>query len=261
MFFGMTPLDILVLLSAAVLAGALNAVAGGGSFFTFPALVFTGVSPIAANATNAVVVWPGSIASTGAYREEVRKTQPRVVVALSVASLVGGLLGAWLLLAFRQYEETFNDIVPWLLLVATLLFAFGGNLTKWTKEHIELSETSALSVSIVTGLQLLIAIYGGFFGGGMGVLMLSAYALLGMENIHIMNALKSLASVLIKGIAVLAFIFSGLVVWPEAILMIVGASVGGYAGAHYARRLDSRLVKRFVIVAGFAITIAFFVSG
>ncbi len=258
--FGMTILEMLLLSGAAILAGSLNAVAGGGSFFTFPALVSTGVDPIAANATNAVVVWPGSIASTWAYRRELG-VYPRLVVVLSVVSLIGGLLGALLLLAFRDYREAFNRMVPYLLLVATLLFAFGGNITKWVQSLGGLSFESLTGLLVVGCLQLVIAIYGGFFGGGMGVLMLSAYSVVGLENIHVMNAIKSLVSVLIKGVAVLVFIFSGLIVWPEAILMTVGAIIGGYAGAHYARLLDPLLVKRFAIVAAFGVTIAFFIWG
>jgi hypothetical protein len=254
----MTLLDMLLLTGAAILAGGLNAVAGGGSFFSFPALVLIGGVPdVQANATNSVILWPGAIASTGAYREELT-TRRRVAVVLSIISLIGGLLGALLLLQFRDQQEAFRELVPYLLLITTLLFAFGKPLTNWLQKHVELSENSLSGLIAVTLLQLPIAIYGGFFGGGMGVMMLAAFSLLGMDNIHIMNAIKSLLSVLIKGIAVATYVVAGVVAWPQAILMTVGAIIGGYGGAHYARKLDPALVRRFAIVTGVIMTIIFF---
>jgi hypothetical protein len=253
----MTLLDVVILISAGALAGAINAVAGGGSFFSFPALVFVGIPDVQANATNSVVVWPGSIASTGAYRKEL-VTRPRVVVVLSIVSIIGGLLGALLLLQFREHQEAFRQLLPYLLLVSTLLFAFGGKLTAWLQERVSLSEDSLPGLIAVAALQLPISIYGGFFGGGMGVIMLAAFTLLGMESIHVMNAIKSLVSVLIKGAAVFTFIVSGLVVWPQAIVMTIGAILGGYFGAHYALKFDPKLIKRLAIGVGFLMTIIFF---
>lgn len=252
--------EILLLFATAVLAGALNAVAGGGTFFTFPALIYTGVDEISASATNSVVLWPGAIASTGGYRREL-STNRRLVLYLGGASLLGGWAGALLLLAFRDYQELFSFIVPYLMLIATLLFTFGSHLTKWVKQRVQLEQDTVSGRVVVTVLQFLISIYGGFFGGGMGVLMLAAYSVVGMDNIHVMNALKSLVSVLIKGIAVLTFAIYGAVVWPEAILMMVGAIIGGYAGASLGRLVDPKLMKRLVIVAAFLITIAFFIWG
>ncbi len=254
----MTLLDIVLLFGAAVLGGALNAVAGGGSFITFPALVFVGVPDVEANATNTVVLWPGALASTGAYREEL-VTRLRTVIILSMISLIGGLLGALLLLEFRDQQELFRQILPFLLLVTTLLFSFGGTITTWLQQRVDLGENSLIGLVIVSVLQLFIAIYGGFFGGGMGVIMLAAFAILGMENIHIMNGLKSLLSVLIKGTAVITFVVTGVVYWSEAIVMIVGAIVGGYVGARYALGLDPVKVKRFAIVRGYVVTVVFFV--
>lgn len=253
----MTIIEAIMLFVAAVLAGALNAVAGGGSFITFPALVFTGVPEIAANATNTVILWPGAVASTGAYRREL-VSERTLTVLLSIISLLGGLAGAQLLLAFQDYEEAFSALVPWLLLAATLLFAFGNRATTWLRSRINLREGSRSALIVASVMQFFIAIYGGFFGGGMGVLMLAAFALIGMSNIHTMNALKSLVSVLIKGIAVVAFVLAGIVVWPEAVVMIIGAIIGGYWGADVARRFDQAAVRQFIIVAAWIITAVFF---
>ncbi|NJO84039.1 MAG: sulfite exporter TauE/SafE family protein [Blastochloris sp.] len=260
----MTVLEILVIFTAALLAGALNAVAGGGSFLTFPALVFVGIPDVEANVTNSLVLWPGSIASTGAYRNELLARR-RTVLMLSIASLLGGIIGALLLLDMRDQQETFRNIVPYLLLITTLLFAFGKYITRWLQKHINMTEESRLALVSVVVLQCIISVYGGFFGGGMGVMMLAAYSLLGMSNIHIMNGIKSLVSVLIKGIAVLTFIYYdlfiydvGVIAWPQAIVMIVGATIGGYWGAAYARKLDPELVRRFAVAVGIIITILFF---
>lgn len=251
----MTPLHAFALFVAAVLAGGLNSVAGGGSFISFPTLIFTGVPAVTANATSTVALWPGSIASAGAYRNEL--TIRRTTVALILASLVGGLLGAELLL--RTPPATFARLIPYLLLVATLLFSFGNALTSRLRRRFpKVSGSPLLSLVGIVLIQLVIATYGGYFGGGIGILMLAALSLMGMENIHEMNALKTLLASCINGVAVIAFIIAGAVVWPQALLMLVGAIGGGYGGAHYARQLDPRLVRRFVMLVGFGMTIYFF---
>lgn len=245
-----------------MVAGALNSVAGGGSFISFPTLVFTGVPPINANATNTVALWPGSVASVGAYRAELAQQDRRTVIALVLVSIVGGLSGAELLL--RTPQEVFVALIPWLLLGATLLFTFGGNLTarlrKWinTRMKQEAGHTpTALFVAVIVA-QFLISVYGGYFGGGIGILMLAALSLAGMTNIHTMNALKTLLASFINGMAVLRFIISGTIFWPQAVLMVVGAIIGGYGGASYARRINPKYVRRFVIVVGFTMTFYFF---
>ncbi len=256
----MTFPQAVLLFLAALIAGALNSVAGGGSFISFPTLMFTGVPPINANATNTVSLWPGSVASVGAYRKEF-KTEPLLLVILSAASLVGGLAGALLLL--RTPEIVFLRLLPWLLLVATLLFTFGRSLTTRLQALMRrhLGESAAPWVPLVgVGLlQLVIATYGGYFGGGIGILMLAALSLTGMTNIHTMNALKTLLASLINGIAVVAFILARAVFWPQALLMIVAAVIGGYGGAYFAQKLDPRLVRGFVILVGFTMTIYFFI--
>jgi len=254
------------LFGAAVLAGALNSVAGGGSFITFPTLLFTGVPAIAANATNTVALWPGTIASVGAYRQELA-TQRRPLLLLGSTSLIGGLFGAILLLHTPQ--ETFRRLIPYLLLVATLLLIFGGQISKRLKNHFSIHKahlpgTESNDFKVLLGvslLQLLIATYGGFFGGGIGILMLASLTLLGMENIHTLNAFKTLLASLINGVAVITFVLAGVVQWPQATLMIVGAIIGGYGGAFYARKLDPALVRRFVIGIALAMTLFFFIHG
>lgn len=249
-----------LLFGAALLAGALNAVAGGGSFFTFPALVFSGVNEILANATNSVALWPGAVASVGGYRKDLAHVR-RVLVILSIASLIGGAIGAYLLLSLRGREEVFRLLVPWLLLVAVLLFAFGGRFTRWLRSR----DLSLPSYETPGGLGLLaimqgvISIYGGFFGGGMGVMMLAAYTLSGLENIHHMNAIKALVSVFIKGIAVVLFVLAGEVQWDAALIMTAGAVVGGYGGAYYGRMVKPDVMRQFVLVVASIITVVFFV--
>jgi uncharacterized protein len=247
----------LVLFVAAVIGGALNSVAGGGSFISFPALLlFNAPHPIESNATNTVALWPGSIASAGAYRKEL-SAQRSTLVLLSSVSLLGGLLGSLVLL--RTKPATFESLLPYLLLVATLLFTFGGAVTARLRRQVShVSAPSWLGVAGVCLLQFAIAIYGGFFGGGIGILMLATLALMGMTEIHMMNALKTVLASLINGIAVVAFVVAGKVIWPQAVVMIVGAIIGGYGGAHVARKLDGGVVRGFVITVGFTMTAYFF---
>jgi len=251
----MTLSQAILLFVAAVLAGTLNSVAGGGSFFSFPALIFTGVPPIPANATNTVAVWPGSVASIASYRKRLPKSR-RVMVPLITISLIGGVLGAVVLLHTPQ--ATFVSLVPYLFGIATLLFAFGKRLTGKLGQVVK--RTGPPSWPALAGLtlvQLFIAVYGGFFGGGMGILMLAMLEMIHLEDIHAMNGLKALLGTAINGAAVVTFIIAKQVVWPQGILMIVGASAGGYGGAHYAQKLDPRWIRATVICVGAGMTIYF----
>jgi uncharacterized membrane protein YfcA len=259
----MIPIEGALLFAAALAGGALNSVAGGGSFFTFPALVVSDVLPKLANATSTVALWPGTVASVRAYRKEL-STHRRELVVLSGVSLVGGLLGALLLLHTSQ--KSFERLLPFLLLLATLVFTVGPGLTaqlrarKTSSAPITRRELrpSWRALAAMAVAQLIISIYGGFFGGGIGILMLATLGLMGMENIHEMNALKTLLASTINGVAVAAFVLAGIVVWPQALLMMGGTILGGYGGAAYARRVDPRLVRGFVIIVGFAMTLYFF---
>lgn len=254
----MTIVQAIALFIAAILGGTLNSVAGGGSFITFPTLIFTGVPPIQANATSTTALWPGSVASVGAYRS-VLTTQRTQLVLLGIVSVAGGAIGAVLLLHTSQ--TLFLRLVPFLLLLATLLFAFGGALTAGLRKRLGKASTPAwVATAGLAVLQFIIAAYGGFFGGGIGILMLALYSVVGMENIHAMNGLKALMASCINGVAVITFVVAGAIFWPEALVMVAGAIVGGYGGASVARRLDPILVRRFVIAVGFIMTIYFFIK-
>lgn len=251
----MTLIEMALLFTAAITAGAINAVAGGGSFISFPALLLAGLPPISANATNTTALWPGSAASVGAYRREL-SNQHSEIKLFSGLSLVGGLLGALLLL--RTREAVFEQLIPYLLLLATLVFAASPWLSKLAR-RIGAGEEGPIKRLGILGLYLGIAIYGGFFGAGLGILTLAALALLGQENIHEMNALKTLQATLVNGVAVAAFVLAGVVQWPVALLMTAGAITGGYAGAAIARRIDPRLVRYAVIALSVLLTAYFFV--
>ena len=245
---------ILFLFFAGALGGALNSVAGGGSFIAFPALLFTGVPPIPANATNTIALWTGAAASGGAYRKRLDVPR-RVMIPLLTASLIGGLIGALLLL--KTPAHTFMRVLPWLTLGATLLFAFGKKLAGGRGSVIE-HEASAAALAGTTLFQFCVAIYGGYFGGGMGIVMLAMLAALGMTDIHAMNALKSVMGSVINGVAVVTFIVAGAVYWKQGIIMIVGGIVGGYFGAHYAQKVPQAWIRMFVVLVGAGMTVYFF---
>jgi uncharacterized protein len=250
--------EAIFLFSAALVAGALNSVAGGGGFIAFPALVFTGMPPINANATNTAALWPGTVASTGAYRNVLSHEHRELIFPLIVTGMIGGLIGAIVLL--KTPQQTFLRLVPWLLLSATLLFCFSRRITRWIRARRERQNSSA-HVSNITGavVQLVIALYIGYFGAGAGILMLALFAMMGVENIHTMNGLKTLMASVCNAIALVTFIIARAIVWPQAVLMIVGAAIGGYAGAYYAQKLPATVVRQIVIFTGFAMSAYFFV--
>lgn len=255
----MTILDAILLFAAALVAGALNSVAGGGSFFTFPALLFTGVPAIPANATSTVAVWPGSVASAVAYRKRLPR-DARILAPMVAASIVGGLTGAGILL--RTPQEIFLRIIPILFFAATLFFAFGKKIFKAvdTLKHLENQDEGRPSWPLIAGvsaLQFATAVYGGFFGGGMGILMLAFLTLLPFDNIHTMNSLKTVLGTAINGVAIVAFIAARVIYWPQGVLMLVASVIGGYGGAHYAQKLNPSHVRTFVIAVGFAMSFIF----
>jgi uncharacterized membrane protein YfcA len=257
----MFPQHTPLLFLAAMLAGALNSVAGGGGFIAFPALIFSGIPPINANATNTIALWPGTVASTGAYRRELLDwKQWRPVLPLIFVSFLGALAGAKLLL--RTSQHTFMRQVPWLLLSATLLFIFAGRITKWVRSRTEGHPHASRAALVgIIALQLVVAVYIGYFGAGAGILMLALFALMGMENIHTMNAFKTVIASCANGVALVLFILAGAVAWPQALLMIVGAALGGYGGAWYAQKLEPQKVRYLVIAIGAAMSAYFFWRG
>jgi len=250
----LTPQSIIFLFLAGALGGALNSVAGGGSFIAFPALLFTGVPPIPANATNTIALWTAAAASGGAYRKRLDVPR-RVLMPLLSASLVGGLVGAFLLL--KTPAHTFMRVLPWLTLGATLLFAFGKKLAGGRRSVIE-HEATASALAGAALFQLAVAVYGGYFGGGMGIVMLAMLAALGMTDIHAMNALKSVMGFVINGVAVVTFVVARAVYWKHGIIMIVGGIAGGYLGAHYAMKVPQVWIRMFVVAVGAAMTVYFF---
>ncbi|MDF5714105.1 MAG: sulfite exporter TauE/SafE family protein [Rhizonema sp. NSF051] len=252
----LTLIHTLLLFGTAFIAGGLNAVAGGGSFITFPTLIFTGVPPIAANATNNTALWVAALASAGAYRKDLGIPQ-RELLLLSATSLVGGLLGSLALL--YTSPNVFQKLIPYLLLLATLVFTFGEPFKAWFGRQKSSPESPPLFNLMLA--QGAIAIYGGFFGAGLGILMLATLSFLGIKNIHAMNAFKTFLGSCINGIAIVPFVFAGVIAWPQAILMAVGSSLGGYLSAHYARRLEARIIRRVVMVVAFSMTLYFFIHG
>jgi hypothetical protein len=249
--------ELLVFVTA-VIAGGINSVAGGGSLVTFPTLIWLGVPSVTANATNTVAMWPGSLAGVWGYRREMRGADRRVYT-LVVPSVVGGIAGAALL--HRTPTDVFDRLVPGLILFATLLFMAQEPLQRrfnWALPHqraIALSHPS-FWLSGAMFFQLLVGVYGGYFGAGIGILMLAALSLMGHSDIHQMNGVKNLLAVAINGIAISYLVLTDLIVWQDAVLMAVGAIVGGIAGAGTARRLGRPVVRRLVIVVGFAMGLA-----
>lgn len=302
--------EALLLFVAAIAGGVINSVAGGGGFICFPALLFTGVPPVNANATNTIALWPGTAASIIAYRQELRKQNMRTLAPLIVSSILGGITGALLLL--KTPQATFLHEVPWLMLIATLLFILGGKITEaiksWAPRSRDLrpqfrpgaagTTLDALALDGAVDLeggpqagpgagtnrlrpttddqrpmtndsfgvppvwlaiaQLIVAIYIGYFGAGAGIVILALLSVMGMQNIHSMNAIKVLLASSANGIALITFIVAHTIYWPQALLMLCGAILGGYGGAWYAQRLKPSVVRGFVIATGCVMTAYFF---
>ena len=257
-----------VVFVAAAIAGAVNSVAGGGTLLTFPALLWAGQLEIIANATSTVALWPGALSSLWGYRTEFTSSVGELVF-LAVPSFLGGILGALLLL--RTDNATFAALVPLLILLATLLFIVQEPLACRQRRRAALAAEIPASPDAARPLransvkpwrwiavllfQFLVGVYGGYFGAGIGILMLAAFGFLGFTNIHHMNALKNLNGMCINGIAAGLFIAKHLVDWRLALLMACGASLGGYAGAGTARRVGQKIVRRGIILIGLSLSI------
>ncbi len=243
--------SVLSLLGAGLLAGAMNAVAGGGSFVTLPALIHAGLPSVAANASSTVALFPGSLASAWAYRADLVSLGGVRLRALLAASLVGGAAGAALLLATPA--ATFDAVIPWLLLLATLALAFGRRLGAALRRR-----GRPISAPPVLAAQFLLAVYGGYFGGAVGIMMMAVWGLIDGADLRAMNPAKTVLVAATNAIAVLCFAVAGAVRWPETLAVLVSAALGGYAGARLARRLDARLIRAGVVAITAAITVAFF---
>lgn len=246
----------------AFIAGGMNALAGGGTFFSFPALLAAGVPPVMANASNTVAMWPASLSSAWAYRREVSRHQ-RWTLLLVLISFIGGIAGGLLLLATSN--AAFSRLVPWLLLTATTLFAFSGQVSRLvaaTKARIGLQKKETGTPGGLGGLlfQLCVAIYGGFFGAGMGILTLAALAIQGVEDIQELNGLKNLTSAVNYTVAAATFIIAGAISWPHTLLMIATAMVGAIGGAALARRLPALWLRRLVVAVGASLSLIYFIK-
>lgn len=258
---GVMLVQYVVLCLAALAAGAINSVAGGGTLLTFPALVWvlggTAEATVLANATSTVALFPGALASVWGYRREFTGMR-RWLILLSGPSIVGGLIGSLALVQLP--EELFKRLIPYLILTATLLFLSQPLIAKWTGIGRPHETPSKLVIGLIVVFQFMVAIYGGYFGAGIGILMLSALAVMGMGNIHQMNAIKSLLGGGINGIAVAIFIWGGRVEWRLAIPMLVAGIIGGFSGASIARRLPPTFVRWLVIGIGLSLSTYYFVQ-
>ena len=245
--------DILLLILAGFAAGLVNTIAGGGTFFSFPALLWAGVPPVSANATNSVALWPASLAGAWAYRQELRKYR-RMLVPLAALSLVGGVAGGLLLISIQ--DAVFSRLIPWLLLFATLLFAASRHLASWAATRRRPDGTSTLA----RAGYLLVAVYGGFFGAGMCILLLAALAIAGHEDIHELNAIKNLLTAVIYSVSVATFVAAGAVSWLAMAATLVGATLGGFYGAQLSRLVSAAALRRIVIGIGLCLSAIYFIK-
>lgn len=243
-------IDYVIICLAAFLAGVLNTIAGGGTFLTFPALVYTGMPVVAANATSAVAVFPGYLGGAVGFRKEIAAFERRRLVRITFATVAGGLVGSSLLIV--SSEKAFSFAVPFLLAGATLVFAFGDRLRDWAKARSDMDPNWSLGT-------FLVSVYGGYFNGGLGIVLLALFSLWGMRDLNQMNGLKNGLSFILSAISVGVFALAGMVAWTEAMLMMAMATAGGYAGAPLARSLPPKVVRVAVIAIGSAMSVVFLV--
>ena len=250
--------ELIFLFIAGFFGGVLNSIAGGGSFITFPALIFVGIPPIMANATNTFASCAGYMSGTYAFRKEISDHKDELLL-LVIMSLIGGIFGAWLLL--QTPEAVFREAIPWLMLFATVLFIFGGNINTWLKR----TSSNHRHASSIGGFLLLlfllgVSTYGGFFNAGLGIITLSYLALAGHTNINTMNGLKLLVSSTVSLIAIALFIYNDVIAWYEGTIVLCGTLAGGYVAAQVSRKLPQKQVRNFVILASVATTLYFFIN-
>jgi uncharacterized protein len=253
-----------LLFIAAIVAGGVNALAGGGTFFSFPALIACGVPPLLSNATNAVCVTPGHALAAFVYKKELSLSWKRVLMCALAAS-VGAVGGAWLLTVTNP--KVFNALVPWLLLIATVMFAAGPAIQNWSKRFIS-AEAAAAARSGPPTLQgngpkawlgyCLASIYGGYFGAGQGIVLMTVVTLTGVEDMQEANALKNAVATVVSFIAVVVLAFKGLILWGYGILMVIGALLGGYGGGKLAKVMSKKLLRGFILTIALLLTVYYF---
>lgn len=250
----MTLVDAIILFVAGYVAGMVNAIAGGGTFLTFGALSLTGIPPIVANATSSITQFPGYVTSTLAYWSDIR-TFWRGALLLCVISAAGAMAGSLILLSLDN--PSFRAMVPWLLIAATALFAAG----PWLKPQPKPGEEAKVGSFWGSLVQFLTAVYGGFFGAGMGVMMLATLGLTQSGDYHRLNALKNMLSIVIAAVAIVVFVWGGVVAWPQAIAMIPAVALGGWSGVWAAKRVPQNIMRALVIAVGLLLAVYYFVTG
>lgn len=245
--------SVVVLVGAGILAGVMNSIAGGGTIVTFPSLILAGLTSVVANATSTVALLPGALSSLAGYRNKI-PTVTRWLRLFAPVSLLGGLIGGILLV--QTPTSTFDRFVPWLILFATILFMAHTFLSHFfSSRHVQKDSTSSRSWIIgALVFQLFVAVYGGYFGAGIGILMLASLGMLGFEDLHEMNTVKVVLSFLINIVAAVYFIATGLIVWTAAAIMAGGSILGGFLGAHYAQKVKQTTVRRLVTLIGLGIS-------
>jgi uncharacterized protein len=243
-------LHVLLLFGAGLLGGAMNAAAGGGSFVTFPALISTGVPSVIANATSTVALFPGAFASAYGFRRDFHRFEAVSLIAMLAVSLAGGIVGA-LLLIFAP-ASSFDALVPWLLLFAALTFAFG------RQAGVALRRVLTLDRSALLVTQFALGVYGGYFGGAVGIMMMAAWSIFGMSDVRAMSAARTFLTGSLNAVAVGCFVIAGLVWWRQALLMMAAAVIGGYVGARLARRINPDRLRAGITVFNFLMTAAVF---
>jgi uncharacterized membrane protein YfcA len=251
-----------ILFIAAMMAGAVNALAGGGTFFSFPALMALGVPPLLSNATNAVCVTPGHALAAIVYKREIARA-PRRIIMCTIAASLGAVVGAWLLTVTDA--KTFTTLVPWLLLVATLMFAFGPALQKWTKSLSAVKPLAVVTDPRAVGNNAsswvgyaLASIYGGYFGAGQGIVLMTIVILSGVEDAQEANAIKNAVATFVSLIAVVILAFRGLILWNYGLLMVVGAIIGGFLGGKLAKVMSKGVLRNVVLLVAVFLTVVYF---
>ena len=228
--------EVILLIFASFFAGIINSIAGGGSFLTFPALVFTGVPTIAANATSAVAVFPGYLSGALGFAKELREVPKSKFFLLIILSVLGGILGSLLLLITPS--DVFSFVIPWLLGFATILFAFGNYISEWAEKT---NGSGGTMGSIAT----------------LGIILLALFSALGMRDIHLMNGLKNMMSFALSAASVVTFAIAGIVFWQQAIIMMIAATIGGYFGVFVARKLSKNTIRSIIVIIGLIMTLIF----
>ncbi|WP_426956288.1 sulfite exporter TauE/SafE family protein [Muricoccus radiodurans] len=242
--------DAIILLVAGLIAGAMNAAAGGGSFVTIPAMVLVGLPSVAANASSTVALLPGTLASAWAWRRDFRSFEGIGLRTLLVISVVGGLAGAVLLLVTPQ--PAFDRLLPWLMLLATLAFSFGKRIGAALRARTRIGPGAVLAAQVV------LSVYAGYFGGGVGIMMMAVWGILGDLDVKAMSAVRTLLVSAANAVAVILFAMVGPVFWPQTLIMLVAAILGGYAGARVAQRLPATVLRGVIIAFSTAMTALFF---